>query len=323
MCTAISFKTNDHYFGRNLDLELSYGEEITITPRNYPFQFRNTKGISSHYAIIGMATIVNNYPLYYDATNEHGLSVAGLNFPGNAVYFEKATVKDNVAPFELIPWILVQCQSVKETKVCLSKINITNEAYSSELPPTPLHWIVADKEQSIVIETTNTGLHIYDDPYGLLTNNPPFPYHLDNIKNFINITALEPKNRFAPSKAIEPYSRGMGGIGLPGDLSSASRYVRAAFTKLNSVCCEDENESVSQFFHILDSVSQTRGCAQVQDNWEITLYSSCCNTSKGIYYYKTYNNSQLTAISIKNENLDSTRLIRYPLRIGSNIYYEN
>lgn len=323
MCTAISFKTNDHYFGRNLDLELSYGEEITITPRNYPFQFRNTKGISPHYAIIGMAAIVNNYPLYYDATNEHGLSIAGLNFLGNAVYFEKENEKDNIAPFELIPWILSQCQCVNDAKVCLSKINITNEPYSSELPSTPLHWIIADKERSIVIESTKTGLNVYDDPYGLLTNNPPLPYHFENIKNYINLTTLEPENRFAPQKEIIPYSRGMGGIGLPGDLSSASRYVRAAFTKLNSVCEPGEAESVCQFFHILDAVTQVKGCNQVNGKWEITRYSSCCNTDKGIYYYKTYNNPQLTAVCLNNMNLDSSKLMRFPLRNKGNIFYEN
>ena len=323
MCTAISFKTKDHYFGRNLDLEFSYGEEITITPRNFPFYFRNINDISKHFAIIGMATISDNYPLYYDATNEYGLSIAGLNFPDNAVYFEKMNEKDNIAPFELIPWILSQCRSVTEAKAYLSRINITNQSFCDDFPLTPLHWLIADKESSVVIESTNSGLHIYDDPYGLLTNNPPFPYHLENIKNYINLTALEPENRFAPQKEIVPYSRGMGGIGLPGDLSSASRYIRAAFTKLNSVCDTDETDSVCQFFHILDAVAQVKGCNHINENWEITRYSSCCNTNKGIYYYKTYNNIQLTAVCLNNMNLDSSNLMRFPLRNKGNIFYEN
>lgn len=323
MCTAISFKTKDHYFGRNLDLEFSYSEEVTITPRNFPFCFRKAKKISKHYAIIGMAIVVDNYPLYYDATNENGLSAAGLNFPGNAVYGTIVQIRDNVAPFELIPWILSQSKNVDEAKILLSKISIINEPYNSELPVTPLHWIIADKEQSVIVEATEAGLRVYSDPYGMLTNNPPFPFHLENIKNYLNVTASEASNRFAPQKNIIPYSRGMGGIGLPGDLSSASRYIRAAFTKLNSVCDLSENESVNQFFHILDSVAQTKGCAQVRNSWEITQYSSCCNTDKGIYYYKTYNNSQLTAVSIRKENLNSESLIRYPLRTDANIFYEN
>lgn len=323
MCTAISFKTKDHYFGRNLDLEYSYQEEITITPRNYRFNFRHCHNSVNNYAMIGMAFVANEYPLYYDATNEHGLSMAGLNFPGNAIYNNIDNLKENISPFELTPWVLSQCKSLMEAKLLLRNINLINVAFNKELPLTPLHWIIADKTGSIIVEPTRGNVAIYDDPYGLLTNNPPFPYHLENIKNFLNITALEPNNRFAPDYEILPYSRGMGGIGLPGDLSSASRYIRAAFTKLNSVCYPGEPESVHQFFHILNSVAQARGCARVNNTWEITHYSSCCNTDKGIYYYKTYNNSRITAVSLHNENLSASALIRYPLRTKADILFEN
>ena len=85
MCTAITFQTRDHYFGRNLDFEHGFGEKVVITPRNYPFTFRNTGRLNTHYAIIGMAVVDNNYPLYFDGTNEAGLSMAGLYFPGNFV----------------------------------------------------------------------------------------------------------------------------------------------------------------------------------------------------------------------------------------------
>ena len=87
MCTAAVYKTKDFYFGRTLDYEFSYGDEVTVTPRNYPFHFRNMGDMESHYAMIGMATVADGYPLYYEATNEAGLSMAGLNFPGNAVFF--------------------------------------------------------------------------------------------------------------------------------------------------------------------------------------------------------------------------------------------
>ena len=88
MCTAATYKTQDFYFGRTLDYEFSYGDEITVTPRNYPFHFRHMGEITSHYAIIGMAHVAGDYPLYYDAVNEKGLAMAGLNFVGNAVYQE-------------------------------------------------------------------------------------------------------------------------------------------------------------------------------------------------------------------------------------------
>ena len=102
MCTAISYKNGDAYFGRNLDLERGYGEQVVITPRQYRFTMRHGAPIIHHYAMIGMAAVADGYPLYYDATNEMGLSMAGLNFPGNAVYHSYDPCKDNIAPFECI-----------------------------------------------------------------------------------------------------------------------------------------------------------------------------------------------------------------------------
>lgn len=319
MCTAITFLTKDHYFGRNLDLEYSYQEAVTITPRNFALTFRCQDTLYRHYAIIGMAITADNYPLYYDATNEKGLSMAGLNFPGNAVYLPEEKNKDNVAPFEFIPWILGQCQSVAEAKELLGRINLVNIHFSDTYQLSPLHWIIADKNCSITVEPMSDGIRIYENTVGVLTNNPPFDYHLYHLSEYMNITSEEATNRFAPSVPLTAYSRGMGGIGLPGDLSSASRFVKAAYTKLNSRCGDSESESISQFFHILGSVAQQRGCAKVGNGYEITVYSSCCNTSKGIYYYTTYENSQISAVSLHHENLNGKTLVTYPLITGQQI----
>lgn len=116
MCTAATYKTKDFYIGRTLDYEISYGDEITITPRNYEFKFKEKEPIKTHNAIIGMAYVVENYPLYYDAINEKGLGIAGLNFVGNTHYNEKQEGKDNITQYEFIPWILSQCSTVKEAK---------------------------------------------------------------------------------------------------------------------------------------------------------------------------------------------------------------
>ena len=140
----------------------------------------------------------------------------------------------------------------------------------------------------------------------------------------MSLSAKQPQNTFANRLTLNSYSRGMGAIGLPGDLSSASRFVRAAFTKMNSISGESENESVSQFFHILGSVDQQRGCCEVSEGkYEITIYSSCCNAAKGIYYYTTYNNHQISAVDMHRENLDATELIRYPLITEQQINFQN
>ncbi len=320
MCTAITLKTTDYYFGRNLDYEHDFGEKIIITPRNYPFRFRSGAALDNHYALIGMAVEAENYPLYFDATNEVGLSMAGLNFPDNAYYFKPNDKSDCIAPFELIPWILGKCKSVEQCRKLCDNLRIVNIPFNEEFALTPLHWIVADRNESIVIESVKDGIHIYENPYGVLTNNPPFPYHLYNICNYMNVTAQEPSNHFAPKETIKAYSRGMGGIGLPGDNSSSSRFVRAAFTKLNSKCKHDEQSSVVQFFHILNAVCQVDGCAAVGEQYEKTLYSSCCNTDKGIYYYTTYENPQISAVYLHHANLNSYNLISVPLNNKLDIF---
>ena len=324
MCTAVTYQTDDFYFGRNLDLHIFYNETVTVTPRSFLFQFRCGKVLESHYAMIGMATVADDYPLYYEATNEKGLSLAGLNFPQNAMYYQYAEGLDNIAPFELIPWLLGQCESVTEALAMIQKMNLWNTPFSEQFPLSPLHWLLADKERSVVLEPMSEGLKIHPNPIGILTNNPPFDFHMYNLANFMNVSAQLPQNRFSDKITLSPYSLGMGGIGLPGDLSSSSRFVKAAFTKLNSVSGSTESESISQFFHILGSVAQQNGLTPVEGGqYEYTVYSSCCNTEKGIYYYTTYENSQITAVSLHNEDLNSSKLFSYPLIRGQQIRKQN
>lgn len=323
MCTSISFLSKDHYFGRTLDLEYSYDEKIVITPRQYPFEFRYQKPVNNHIAMIGMATVVDDYPLYYEATNEKGLSMAGLNFPDKTVYKDFDHQKNNICPFELIPWVLSKCESVEEAKELLYSTNIISADFNDDFKSTPLHWMISDRDSSITVECVDDGLKIYYNPVSVLTNNPEFPIQIFNLNNYMSLTREEPETRFAEGFDFSKYSRGMGALGLPGDNSSMSRFVRAVFTRLNSVCGESENESISQFFHILGTVSQTRGTVRASDGFMTTIYTSCCNTDKGIYYYTTYENNQISAVNMYNENLDRNQLLIYNLESEQQINYHN
>lgn len=324
MCTAVTFRTKDFYFGRTLDYDISFGETVTVMPRKYPLPFRHGDFLKEHYAIIGMAHVAKEYPLYYDAVNDKGLAMAGLNFVGNAAYGKCINGRENVAQFEFIPWILSQCATVKEAEKMIGRIQLTDAAFSEELLPAQLHWIIADRERAITVESVKDGIRVYPNPAGVLTNNPPFDEQIFQLNNYMHLSTKEPKNLFSEQLSLHPYSRGMGALGLPGDLSSQSRFVRAAFVKLNSVSGETEEESISQFFHILGSVEQQRGCCELDSGaYEITLYSSCCNASRGIYYYTTYENRQITAVDMHKENLDENKLIRYPLITKQNISFQN
>lgn len=324
MCTAATYKTNDFYFGRTLDYESSYGEEIVIMPRNFRLEFLSEGICEKHYAVIGTAHIAGGYPLFYDAVNEKGLCMAGLNFVGNAHYFKNKNGKSNIAQYEFIPWILGKCTSTDEAKELISNINITDTPFSEHMPVGQLHWIIADKNSAITVESVSDGIKVYDNPLGVLTNNPPFDEQMFRLNDYMHLSSRQPKNTFSDKLKLKAYSRGMGAIGLPGDLSSQSRFVRVAFVKANSVSGKGETESVSQFFHILGSVDQPRGCCEVADGkYEITIYTSCCNADKGIYYYTTYDNHRISAVDMRKESLDGNELISYPMITEEKINYQN
>jgi choloylglycine hydrolase len=305
MCTAVTFQ--NRYFGRNLDYDHSFGEEMVLTEREHLFVFPEGKLMRKHYAILGTALVQEGYPLYFDAMNEKGLAMAGLLFEGNAVYHAPVSGKDNIPSWAFIPWVLGQCETVAETEKLLQNLNLTDTSFSESLPPSPLHWMIADREQSIVVESMADGLHVYENPVGVLTNNPPFPFHLQNLNQYLNLTAEEPKNRFSENISLQPFSRGMGAMGLPGDWSSSSRFVRAAFVRMNAV----EDGGVSQFFHILGAVEQQRGCVYLgNDRYEMTIYSSCCDLKKGVYYWKDYENHDIQKWELTKENMNGNRLRR-------------
>ena len=313
MCTAITYKTKNFYFGRTLDLEYSYSEEVVIMPKKFSFPLRHSKTRARKYAIIGTAFVPDTIPLFYDAANEAGLCMAGLNFPENAKYNKVNENRTNVAQFELIPFILGNCADTEEAVKLIRKINITDTAYSRKLPLTDLHWIIADKNVCVTVECVADGVKIYDNTAGVLTNNPPFNMQTFNLNNYINLSPGQPKNTFSSKLELKNYTKGLGAAGLPGDLSSQARFVRAVFTKLNSVSGKSEEQSVNQFFHILGSVSQPRGSNRLDgDKYEITVYTSCCNASDGVYYYTTYGNHRINAVDIRKVNLQSDELYRYP-----------
>lgn len=323
MCTAMTYKTKDHYFGRTLDIECCYGEELVLTPRQYPFSFRMDEAMNSHYGILGMAAVRAGYPLYFDGMNEMGLGMAGLNFPGFACYFPPNKEKRNVTPFELIPLVLGTCKTVEEARKLLKEVNVCHISFSEEMPLTPLHWMIADKEKAIVAESVKDGLKVYDNPVGVMTNAPSFNYHMTHLCDYMHLSNRMVENRFG-FDALKAYSRGMGAMGLPGDWSSASRFIRAAFVKMNSTAEKSELSSVGQFFHMMAAVSVPKGCMQLEDGqYQITAYTSCMNLDRKVYYYTTYENNRLTAVNLHRFKLEGCELKRFPLFKTVTIHWQN
>lgn len=313
MCTAVSLNKCSGVFGRTLDYDFGYGEEVVITKRFFPFDFGGN-ACKNHFAFIGTAKVVEGYPLYYDAINEKGVYIAGLNFVGNAHYFDgEENGKTDIAQYELIPYLMCKCSSVDGVIYELSKINITGRAFGKELPAAQLHWFVGDGEKSITVESVKERLKIYENPVGVLTNNPPFDMQLFNLNNFRNLTAGERESAFGVP--VQEYGRGLGAMGLPGDWSPQSRFVRAAFANANSVCGDSEEERVNQLFRILNAVAVPAGCCKVGDGYERTIYTSVCSAKTTTYYFCTYGSYAVYVVSLKD--IDGDGLIRFPHKVAA------
>ena len=325
MCTAITFKNKTSYFGRNMDIGYYFGERVVIIPRNFTLKLKKEEPIKQHYAIIGMASVFANTPLFAEGINEQGLGVAGLNFPRYAQYNENSISECiNLAPYEIITYILAKCATVDEAVSYLEKINLVAIPFQEGLPLPTLHWMIADKERSIVFEVTKNGAKIHENPVGVMTNNPTFDFHITNLSNYIQLTPYEYEETVFSNFAIKPLGHGSGSLGIPGDSTTTSRFVRAVFVKSTSKCEASESANLSQFFHILGSVSVPRGFACGADEIsDYTTYSSCANLNDGIYYYKTYENSQITAVNLYAIDLDGTELVEYPLITSQQILSQN
>ena len=319
MCTAISFNVSHHLFSRTLDLESSYGERVVCTPRRFQLKFRHEKPQIEHYSIIGVGQLVDNTPLYYDAFNESGLAAAALNFPKNAVYFDKNPAFINVASYELISFVLSRCANLSEAVALLDRINITSDSFSDELTATPLHWIFADKSGAITVESVSGGLKIYENRLGVITNSPEFSYHLLHTSDFMSLDSSQPKNKISPTVNLSYYSGGLGALGLPGDFSSASRFIRAVFLKNHSVC-----DDISHAFHIMDSLSVPKGAVIREDNKPfMTVYTSVADTVGRVYYFTTAQSRRIRAVLMSEALMNSDAISVFEMNEEEKIFYIN
>ena len=300
MCTAINLnKNNQCYFGRNLDLDYPFDAKIICVPSNYDIHFKKEKNIKTHYAFFGFGIVVNDYPLLGDGANEKGLAIAGLNFVGNAKYNDYDTTKKNYAPYELPLIILSTCKSIKEVKELMKDVNIVDIDFAPNIPNHDLHFIVSDKNGSIVIEQRKDGLHVFDNPFNVLTNNPPFEYHFQNVSNYAYMSNESMVNNLMKDFKLDEYCLGLGAYGLPGDYSSTSRFIKVLFVK-NNILLDDKTDDVINFFKCLDSVLMPKGAVKSKDYFEYTQYSNCYDLINLTLYYKTYESAGIVKFAFKD-----------------------
>ena len=269
MCSAFKFK---NCFGRNFDYEESYNEELIIIPpteNRYP---TNKK-------IIGIGIIADDYPLLYDGMNSEGLCVAGLSFPSNAKYSNEDddNIISNIPSYDVTLFILSNCKTVNQCKGLFESANITNYSFE-DINPSPLHWIVSDNKETIVIEQTKEGLNVYDNPLEVLTNNPPFPQMFNVISE-----NMEQIGKYQ----VNYDTRGKETFLLSGGYTSMERFQRLAYLKQQAEK-QDKFDEVETTFHLLQSVEQIYGATPVKDKYEYTIYSAVYDTKNLELYIRKY-----------------------------------
>lgn len=296
MCTAI---WHDGCFGRTLDLDHRYSESVTVTPRRFPLTFSDGAVLREHYAMIGMATVAEGYPLYYEAMNEHGLCMAGLRFR-SAVY-RQATDGVHVASYELIPRVLSVCADLQEVRALLSRLTVTDRAFSANLHPTPLHWLAADRNGALVAEPFAEGLRVWDNPARVLTNDPHFAWQEAHLMRFGNLSPASHRHSLTAAGGL-----GSGAQGLPGDWSSPSRFVRAAFAVKHALPAESDAARVANFFRLLGTVTIPNGCVLTDDGHShTTVYACCYDTVKQTYHYTTAADARVVSVPLADRDSDT------------------
>lgn len=314
MCTAVRFDDNEGnmYFGRNLDWTEGYGQRVVITPNGYKYNSAFLGEMTpKNGAIIGMAIIEENVPLYFDCANEAGLAIAGLNFPGYAEYEEDAVDgKTNVAAYEFPLWVCLNFSTVDEVKEALKNTAIVARPINEKFPVSELHYIIGDKDHSIVVEYTKNGMEIFENDVDILTNQPGYAWHQENLRNYMNLEAKKPHEvKWGKAKMV-PFGSGSMMRGLPGDYYSPSRFVRVAYLNTHYPTKNSEDENVIRLFHTLIGVAMIDGAAAMDEtSFEKTIYTGGYSTASKTYYYNTYDNPAIVHVSMDDYDINKGELI--------------
>ena len=312
MCTGVRFSDDkgNMYFGRNLDWSVGYGQKIVVTPKGYNYKSAFLGEMKPKYALIGMAIVEENVPLYFDCGNEAGLAIAGLNFPGYAQY-EKAEVdgKTNVSAYEFPLWVAMNFATVDEAEKALRDVAIVDKPINDKYPSSLLHWIIGDAKRSIVVEYTEKGMEIFENDVDVLTNQPGYGWHKENLRNYMNLASPQPERVRWGKAELTAFGSGSLMRGLPGDYYSPSRFVRVAYLNTRYPVKSTEEENVARLFHTLTGVAMIDGAAAMASgDFEKTVYTGGYSAATKTYYWNTYEDPAIQKAALADYNIDGAEL---------------
>ena len=315
MCTGVRFSSaqGDMFFGRNLDWSVPYGQKVVITPRNYKYNSAFVGEVSMKAgAAIGMAIVEENVPLYFDCANEKGLAIAGLNFPGYAKYADTAIDgKTNIAAYEFPLWVVANFATVDEVEQALGSVAIVAKPINEKYPVSQLHWLIGDKTRSIVVEYTERGMEVFHNDVDILTNQPGYNWHHENLRNYMNLDSKMPEYVEWGQAKMTAFGSGSLMRGIPGDYYAPSRFVRVAYLNTHYPTKSTEEENVSRLFHTLAGVAMIDGAAAMADgSYEKTIYTGGYSAATKTYYYNTYEDPAIQKVAMDGQDLESATPIQ-------------
>ena len=332
-CTGISLRTQngDLVQGRTIEFgESNINGKIVISPRGREFKALTTEGKinrlkwKAKYGFVGASVVVDQF--IGEGINEKGLNAGLFYFPhyGSLAEHEKSKANISIADMELVTWILSNFETVDEVKEEIKKIKVVNIGYDDKGKPLPTaHWRIGDvKGNNIVLEIVNNGeIKIYNNKVGVLTNSPDYEWHIKNLNNYINLYSGNANSFNVNGEELFSFGAGTGALGLPGDITPPSRFIRAFFYVNTIGEVENTKLAVNKAFHILNNFDipieiefpkEYKGNIP-KDVISATQWTAVSDLSNREFYYKTMDNSQIRKIDLKKIDFSSVKYQAFPM----------
>lgn len=332
-CTGITIKTEDNKMIQGRTIEYGEGNlnsKLVVSPRGKEFQSLTPEGKfeglkwKAKYGFVGASLI--NEMFIGEGINEAGLNAGLFYFPhyGSLSKFEKKDANKSLVDMQFVSWILSNFSTVDELKKDLKNIKIVNIALDENGNPLPTaHWRVGDANgNNIVIEIVNNGeVKIHDNKVGVISNSPDYEWHIKNLNNYINVHAGNAKNYNMNGQEIFSFGAGTGALGLPGDITPPSRFVRAFYYLSTARKLENSKEGVNEAFHILNNFDLPIGVEYSSEHKEYipkdlksaTQWTAISSLNDREFYYKTMYNSQIRKVDLKKIDFSKVEYKAIPL----------
>ncbi len=324
-CTGIRIKPKDGsiIYGRTMEFAADLESNVIVIPRGKSYVGTapdNQSGLHWHmqYAVAGTNGL--GMPHIVDGLNEAGLAVGLFYFPSYAKYqtVEPSQVDRALAPWELGTFLLGTCSDVPQAIAAAKRIRVAEVVQEQFGFVPPCHFIAHDAAgHCAVLEFVNGELTVHTNPRGVITNSPTFDWHLTNLRNFINLSAVNVPPVELTGDTLQNLGQGTGMLGLPGDFSPPSRFVRAVAFSQTAVPVETAHEGILQAFHILNQFDIPKGIARSVENGketiDYTLWTAACDLADLQYYFRTFDDSRIRMVDLRNLDLDTADIATYSM----------